>query len=94
MMFSMVFAAAFRDYRLNVGTSTYSSRLNLPPKIPRNHWAPWADTAGMSAHELGRHRFTFGPFALEWYDGGGFCESHLVWRLCGVPFAIALAGAA
>jgi hypothetical protein len=43
---------------------------------------------------LGRHRFTLGAFVLDWYDGGGYVESHLVWRLSGVPFAIALAGAA
>lgn len=48
----------------------------------------------MTTIDLGRHRFTYGPFSCEWYDGGGFVESHIVWRLGRVPIAIALAGVA
>jgi hypothetical protein len=59
----------------------------------RNFFANVPIPPGMSTTR-GHHRFTFGAFVLEWYDGGGYVESHLLWRLGRVPIAIALAGSA
>ena len=42
----------------------------------------------------GHHRFTIGPFQIDWYTGGGWVESHLLWRYQGVPVVIVLGGMA
>lgn len=44
----------------------------------------------MSITDLGRHYFQLGPFNVEWFDGGGIVESHLMWRYRGVPIAMIL----
>lgn len=44
--------------------------------------------------ELGHSRLDLGLLTVDWFDGGGYVESHLVWRVAGVPIAIVLAGEA
>lgn len=44
--------------------------------------------------ELGRTWFQLGQFTIEWFDGGGYVESYLMWRLGRVPITIVLAGEA
>ena len=58
------------------------------------HHSPDTPTMKIIEAEIGRIRFRFAGLIVEWFDGGGFTSSHVVWRVRGRVVAIVAAGQA